>query len=102
MTASLLNGLTAVVEIIMNMIQFLVLASVLISWVGADPSNALVRMVRDLTEPMYRPFRKLTKNLPGAIDWAPFCILLILVFIQRGIFPYLRMLAIQSMGGFPQ
>jgi len=100
MTGAMLNGITAVIEIILNMIQFLILASVVISWVGADPNNQIVRMIRDLTEPMYRPIRKITGNFPGPIDWAPMIILLILVFIHRGILPYLRILAIESMGGF--
>lgn len=100
MTGAMLNGITAVLEIILNMIQLLVLASVVISWVGADPSNQIVQMIRAITEPLYRPVRRFTSKIPGPIDWAPMIVILIVVFFHRGILPYLRILAIQSMGGF--
>ena len=94
MSGALISGLSAVLEILLNMAQLLVISSVIISWVNADPSNQIVQMIQNLSEPMFRPFRKLTANLPGPIDWAPLCVLLIIVFLQRGLIPYLKILAI--------
>lgn len=88
--ASLLNGLAAVLEIILQTMMVLIFASVLVSWVGADPHNQIVQMVRSLTEPIYRPLRKITRNLPGPIDWAPMVLILIIVFLMRGVLPLLR------------
>lgn len=86
------NGIAAVIEIILNMVQLLVIASIIMSWVSADPNNQFVRMIHAMTEPLYRPLRKMTKGLPGPIDWAPMILLLIIVFIQVGVLPYIRML----------
>ena len=87
---SLLSGLGYVLDMVLNMIQLVVFASVIISWLNADPSNQIVGMVRTITEPMYRPFRKLTRKLGGPLDLAPLFIILIIVFLQRSIVPWLR------------
>lgn len=98
MFGPLAHGVVYVLDLILNMIEVLVIASVLISWVGADPSNQLVTIVRNLTEPLYRPFRRLTRNLPGPIDWAPMIVILLLVFIKVGVLPYIMMLGGASVG----
>ncbi len=85
------DAVAKIVEILINMVQLLVVASFVISWVGADPNNQLVIMVRSLTEPLYRPIRKLTRNFPGPLDWAPLVVMLICIFISYGIVPYIRM-----------
>ena len=85
------NGVATVVDIILNMIQLLIVASIIISWVGADPNNQIVTAIRTMTEPMFRPLRKLTKSFPGPIDWAPMILMLIIVFLQVGVVPYIRM-----------
>ena len=96
--ASLLNGVAAVLEIILQTLMVLIFASILISWVGADHHNQIVSMVRALTEPIYRPLRKLTRNLPGPLDWAPMILILIIVFLMRGVLPLLRL---EAAGGGP-
>ncbi len=85
------DGVTIVVNLILDMMLLMILASIIISWVGADPNNQIVTVIRTITEPMFRPIRKLTKNFPGPIDWAPMILMLIIVFIQRGVVPYIRL-----------
>lgn len=87
----LLNGLAAVLDIVLQLLTLLVIASWIVSMVGADPHNPIVAAIRSTTEPMYRPFRKLASKLPGPLDWAPMMLLLVIVFVQRGIVPLLRM-----------
>ena len=79
---SILFALGKVTLIALRMVQILVFASVLISWVGADPNNQMVQMVRSITEPLFRPFRKITRNIPGPLDWAPLTLLLVIVFVE--------------------
>ena len=90
MFGPLANGIAMVVDIILNMMQLLIVASIIISWVGADPNNQIVTAIRTMTEPMFRPIRKLTKSFPGPIDWAPMILMLIIVFLQVGVVPYIR------------
>jgi YggT family protein len=91
MFGPLANGIAMVVDIILNMMQLLIVASIIISWVGADPNNQIVTAIRTMTEPMFRPIRKLTKSFPGPIDWAPMILMLIIVFLQVGVVPYIRL-----------
>jgi YggT family protein len=79
---TVLYALGKVLLIALNMVQILIFASVLISWVGGDPHNQMVQMVRSLTEPLYRPFRRLTRNIPGPLDWAPLLLIFVIIFIQ--------------------
>ena len=91
----LVGMLSFIIELVLNMVQVIVIASVIISWIGADPYNPIVQLIRNLTEPMYRPFRKLTQSFSGPIDLAPLIILLLITTIQKGILPYIKMMLIQ-------
>jgi len=93
MDAAFANGLAAIIDFLLNMVQVLVIASVLISWVGADSRNSIVQMIYQATEPMYRPIRRFTSRFPGPFDWAPLVVLLIIVFLQKSVVFYLRQYA---------
>ncbi len=82
MFRSLLMGVGAVLDIIFNLATVIVIASVLIQWVGADPNNGIVRFIQNSTEPLFSRIRKFTGKIPGPFDWAPFVTLLIIVFLQ--------------------
>ncbi|MEZ4743735.1 MAG: YggT family protein [Bdellovibrionota bacterium] len=83
----LLYGLGVTLNYILNMLSFVIIASMVISWVQAPPSNPLVSMIHAITEPLYRPFRRFARKIPGPLDWAPMIVILIIVFIQNGIIP---------------
>lgn len=72
-----------VIDMVFNMIQVLVVGSIIVSWVGADPSNPIVQMLRGTTEPLYRPLRPLARMIPGPLDWSPVILLLIVGFLHR-------------------
>lgn len=79
-------GLVSVLNLFLNMLVMLVIVSVMASFLGADPHNPIVRMVRDLTEPLYRPFRGVLNRI-GPFDFSPLAVIAIIVFIQRGVIP---------------
>lgn len=73
-----------IILIVLTWLQYIVLASVLMSWLDPDPYNKIVVTIRAITEPMYKPFRKLLGNLNlGPIDIAPMAVLMVLVFLQK-------------------
>ncbi len=84
-----INGLAFVLDLIFNLVQLLVIASIIISWLNADPYNPIVRTITSITEPIYRPLRRLTSRIPGPIDFAPLVLILIIVFLQKSLIPYL-------------
>jgi YggT family protein len=83
---------------ILTIYSFVVIAAVLISWVGPDPYNPVVRILRQLTEPVFSLIRRFTPRL-GAIDLSPVVVLLIIMFIQQGIFPVLHRLITETLLG---
>ncbi len=85
----MINGLAFVLDLIFNLVQLLVIASIIISWVNADPYNPIVRTITSVTEPLYRPLRRLTSRIPGPLDFAPLLLILIVVFLQKSLIPYL-------------
>lgn len=93
MIPSLLYGLAVIVKLILNMVMVLIFISILISWLNADPLNPYVRMVTSLTEPLYRPLRKLTGKIGGPIDFAPTIVLFIIIFLLEVLPRYLHTLA---------
>ena len=102
MLGPLADGIATVLAYILNAVQILIIASVLIGWLGADPNNNIVQMITRLTEPLYRPIRRMTRNLPqGPLDWAPTILFLIVVFLQVAMIPYIRMLGGAVLQGAP-
>lgn len=90
MTEAIAFGLIAVVDFLANFVNLLVFGSVIISFVGADPSNPIVQIIRQCTEPLYRPMRRLTSRIPGPFDFAPLLLLMIVIFLQKVIVFALR------------
>ncbi len=80
----LLIAVAKVLGIVINIYTVVVVAAALITWINPDPYNPLVRILRDLTEPVFRIVRRI---LPRAlrelrIDITPMIILLALVIIE--------------------
>eukprot|EP01037_Dinobryon_pediforme_P032734 gene32734-37827_t len=79
-----------VLQIILNFYWFVVMASVVLSWLinfnVINTRNDLVRMIwrvtYDLTEPVYRRIRQVVPTL-GGVDFSPFILLLIIYLLQR-------------------
>ena len=86
----MVEGLARVISILLQMLQLMVITSALISMLSADPHNPIVKFIRDCTEPLYRPIRPFTNKIPGPFDWAPFVVILILVFIHSVFLHYVR------------
>jgi YggT family protein len=81
------NLLMAVADIlgwILWALQVVIIARVVLSWVNADPYNALVRAVVAIAEPLLKPFRRL---LPpwrtGGLDLSPIFAILALFFLSK-------------------
>lgn len=84
MTAGIVQGLAAVINFFISAMQLLVFASIIVSWVG-DRSNQIVVMIINITEPIYRPLRRFTRNIPGPFDWAPMIVMAIIIFVQLAV-----------------
>lgn len=78
-------SIAKVISMIINIYQFIIIGSVIISWVGADPYNPIVRFLRQATEPVFSRVRRI---LPRAIfkiglDFTPLIVLVLLVLFEN-------------------
>lgn len=86
----ILNTLIEVVLIALNLYWYVILASVIVSWLVAfgviNTYNSVVRTIVDviyrLTEPALRPLRRVLPDF-GNVDLSPIALWLILYFIIR-------------------
>ena len=71
----------AIVDVILYALQglqWIVIIAALISWVNPDPRNPIVRFLWGVTEPIFRPFRRLLPpSRTGGIDLSPLFVLLV-------------------------
>ncbi|MDL2291309.1 YggT family protein [Desulfovibrio sp. OttesenSCG-928-F20] len=56
---TLIKAIDFVFGALVNVYFFIVLGACLVSWVNADPYNPIVRVLRNLTEPVFWRIRKL-------------------------------------------
>lgn len=67
---------------LIDLYSLVVLASVVLSWIRLSPSNPIVRLVHELTEPVLRPIRERLPAL-GGFDFSPMVLLFALQFLKR-------------------
>ena len=75
-------ALAKVIDVVLTVYMWIIVARALISWVNPDPHNKIVIFLYRVTEPVLRPLRRLIPrhNLP--IDFAPLIVLLVIMFLQ--------------------
>jgi YggT family protein len=75
-------GLARVIEIVLSIYMWIIIARALISWVNPDPYNKIVIMLYRVTEPVLRPVRRLMPWRNAGIDLSPIIVMLVILFLQ--------------------
>jgi len=79
--ANLMIAVAKMLDIILTLYMWLIIARAVISWVNADPYNPIVRFLISATEPVLYPIRRRLPML-GGIDFSPIIVILSIIFIQ--------------------
>jgi YggT family protein len=74
--------------VLLNVLWLAILVRVILSWFPVDPSNPIVRIVWDVTEPVLAPFRRVIPRI-GMFDLSPLAAFLVISFLQQQL-PLLR------------
>ncbi len=77
-----IEALSTVVDFVLTIYMWIVIVSAVLSWVSPDPYNPIVRTIRNLTEPVYSNIRRIIPTVYGNIDFAPFIVVLIIIFLR--------------------
>lgn len=72
---------------LLTIYKYILLGSVVISWVNADPYNPIVRFVRSITEPVLGKIRQFMPDT-GMLDLSPLVAFFVIHLIQSAIVRY--------------
>ena len=78
----LLMAIAKVLDIVMNIFLFIVIARAVLSWVNPDPFNPIVRFINNVTEPILYPIRTRLPVHFGGIDLSPMIVFLGIIFVR--------------------
>ncbi|MBZ2171540.1 MULTISPECIES: YggT family protein [Nitratidesulfovibrio] len=81
--SNLIFGVARVLDAVLNLYFWIVIVSAVLSWVNPDPYNPIVRILRNLTEPVFYRVRKwIPFTYLGGLDLSPVVVLLAIQFIN--------------------
>jgi YggT family protein len=71
-------------NLLLQILSLAILIRVLLSWFPVDPSNPIIRILYEITEPVLMPFRRVIPRI-GMLDLSPLAALLVIQFIQQNL-----------------
>jgi YggT family protein len=74
--------------LLLQVLWLAILVRVILSWFPVDPSNPIIRIVWEVTEPVLAPFRRVIPRI-GMFDLSPLAAFLVISFLQQQL-PALR------------
>lgn len=77
-----IKALATVLDLVLVIFMWIVIARAILSWVNPDPYNPIVRFIHNATEPvLYRIRRTLPINF-GGIDISPIIVIFAVYFLR--------------------
>ncbi|MCK5450547.1 MAG: YggT family protein [Candidatus Omnitrophica bacterium] len=75
------RSLALFVSLVFNIIYFVLIIRIILSWVGIDRSNELVNIIYRVTDPILLPFKRLPLQF-GMMDLSPIIAFLVLSVLR--------------------
>ncbi len=91
---NLLNAFATVLDYVLWLYMWVIIARALISWVNPDPWNPIVQFLDRVTEPVLGPIRRRLSWRMG-IDVSPIIAFLIIMFLQMAVVQTLKDFAVR-------
>jgi len=79
---NLIAALARVIEVVLTIYTWIIIAQAVLSWVNPDPYNPIVRFLYRVTEPVLAPIRRLLPTRGMGIDFSPLIAILAIYFLQ--------------------
>ena len=89
----LIVALAEVIDIVLLSYMIIIIARAVISWVNPDPYNQIVIFLYRVTEPVLRPIRRILPLNTVGIDFSPFIVMLVIIFLRLFLVPSMRHMA---------
>lgn len=79
--SNMLYGFATVMDWVLTLYMYVIIARALISWVNPDPWNPIVQFLNRATEPVLYPIRRRLGYGMG-LDLSPIVAILVIIFLQ--------------------
>ncbi len=76
-------SLVGILNIVLWLYMWLIIARALLSWVNPDPYNKVVQFIHRLTEPVLSPLRRILPFRGLGVDLSPLAVLVIIYLLQN-------------------
>lgn len=80
--ANLVNAVAYLLDTLLTIYLYILIARAIISWVNPDPYNPVVNFLHRVTEPLLAPIRRFLPDL-GGIDMSPIIVFMAIIFMQK-------------------
>ena len=84
-----LGALATVLNLVLTLYMWVIIARAILSWVSPDPYNPIVRFIHSVTEPVLSQIRRRLPVSFSGIDFSPIIVLLVIIFLQNFVVNYL-------------
>ena len=81
--SNFLEAAAIVINWVLQIYMWIIIARAILSWVSPDPYNPIVRFIHNITEPVLYQVRKRIPIMMGGIDLSPIIVLLAILFLQH-------------------
>ena len=92
---NLLNAVAVILGFLLQSLMIVVFINALLSWVRPDPHHPIVQLLGRISDAVCDPLRRLIPTTVGGIDFAPFIVMLAILFVQRFLIASLRDVALR-------
>ena len=81
--SNFLEAAAIVINWVLEIYMWVIIARAILSWVSPDPYNPIVRFIHNITEPVLYQVRKRIPIMMGGIDFSPIIVLLAIIFLKH-------------------
>lgn len=81
--ANFIQALATVLDYLLYMYMWIIIARAVISWVNPDPYNPIVRFLFSVTEPVLFRLRRALPVFAMGIDFSPIIVFVAIIFLQQ-------------------
>ena len=82
-TGNFIVAVAEVVNIVLTVYMWIIIARAVISWVNPDPYNKIVIFLYRVTEPLLAPIRRIIPARSLPVDFSPLIVLLVIIFLKQ-------------------
>ncbi|MBU1128803.1 MAG: YggT family protein [Candidatus Omnitrophica bacterium] len=80
--AEVVKSLALLISLVFNILYFLLVTRIILSWVAADPYNEIVQIIYRATDPILAPLKRLPLQI-GMLDFSPVVAFILLSVLKN-------------------